>query len=77
MRGAARTQMDDVQAAVDDLSAAIKIDGKNAEAFYQRSLAWHAQGNLLQALSDVRRAQAENPQDRRYAQWIEFLEGKR
>ena len=76
MRGAARTQMDEFQAAVDDLSAAIGIDAKNAEAYYQRSLAWHAQGNFLQALSDVRQAQSENPQDPRYGQWAEFLEGK-
>ena len=76
MRGAARNQQDEFQAAIDDLSAAIGIDAKNPEAYYQRSLAWHSQGNLLQALSDVRKALAESPQDARYGQWVAFLENK-
>jgi tetratricopeptide (TPR) repeat protein len=59
---------DDAEEAIEDLSRAIDLDGDNAEAYYQRGLAYALTGSKDKALADYEQTYALYPYHRKAAQ---------
>ena len=61
LRGTACYRLQDYDGALASFEDAVRLDGGRHEAYYNRGLVWHRQGNLAEAAEDFQRALDLNP----------------